>query len=109
MQRRFWFVGLLAAFAWQAQAVERKQGIVEGTVTKIDNGAKTIVVKTADGTEHTLHFVKRTAVHSAEAAAAGSKDAFHGVKEGSEVAVHYTGEGSKETAEEVDHLGKDGL
>ena len=109
MRKSFWFIGFLAVFAWQAQAVERRQGVIEGTVTKVDNAAKTIVVKTADGTEHTLHFVKRTAVHTADATAAGSKDALHGVKEGSEVAVHYTGKGAEDTAEEVDHLGKNGL
>ena len=32
------------------------------------------------------------------------KDAFHGVREGSEVAVHYTAKGAEETAEEVDNI-----
>ena len=36
---------------------------VHGTVTKVDNATKTIVVKTKDGTEHTLHFVAKTTVH----------------------------------------------
>ncbi len=99
----------LAVFCWQAQAVERRQGVIEGTITKIDSGAKTIVVKTADGAEHTLHFVKRTAVHAAEGTEAGAKDTFHGLKEGTQVAVHYTGKGTEDTAEEVDRLGKDGL
>jgi hypothetical protein len=67
------------------------------------------VVKTEDGTEHTIHFVDKTAVHGAEATETGSKDAFHGLKEGSEVAVHYTEKGSEKTAVEVDHLGKDGI
>jgi hypothetical protein len=66
-------------------------------------------VKVADGTEHTLHFVKRTTVHGAQDIAAGAKDAFHGVREGGEVAVHYTAKGAEETAEEVDNIGKDGL
>jgi len=39
---------------------------VEGTVKKVDSTAKTIVVKAADGTEHTFHFVGRTTVHGAE-------------------------------------------
>jgi hypothetical protein len=42
-------------------------------------------------------------------APAGAKDAFHGLKEGSEVAVHYTAKGGRETADEEDHIGKDGL
>ncbi len=82
---------------------------VEGTVKKVDSGTKTVVVKTADGAEHTFHFLGRTIVHGTEATAKGSKDAFHGLKEGSEVAVHYTAKGGRETADEVDHIGKDGL
>jgi hypothetical protein len=58
---------------------------------------------------HVVHFVDRTAVHGAEKTAAGAENAFHGVKEGSEVVVHYTVKGSEATAEEVDNVGKDGL
>jgi len=82
---------------------------VEGKVEKIDRTAKTVVVKTADGTEHTFHFVGRTAVHGAEMTGDAAKDSFHGLKEGSEVVVHYTAKGSEETAEEVDHIGEGGL
>ena len=32
-----------------------------------------------------------------------------GLKEGDEVIVHYTEKGGEKTAEEVDHIGKDGL
>jgi len=92
-----------------AFAAEPKEGAFRGTITKIDNAAKTAAVKTADGTEHTMHFVGRTTVHGAEKTAAGAQDAFHGLKEGSEVVVHYTAKGGEETAEEVDHVGKDGL
>jgi hypothetical protein len=79
---------------------------VHGTVSKIDSGTKTIVVKTKDGTEHTMHFVGKTAVHGTEA---GAKDTFKGVKEGSEVVAHYTTRGTEKTAVEVDRVGKDGL
>jgi hypothetical protein len=82
---------------------------VEGRVEKIDRTAKTILVKAADGTEHTFHFVGRTAVHGTEMAGIAAKDSFHGLMEGSDVVVHYTAKGSVETAEEVDHMGKDGL
>jgi hypothetical protein len=82
---------------------------IHGTVTKLDAATKTAVVKTEDGTEHTIHFVDKTAVHGAEGTAEGAKDAFHGLKEGSEVAVHYTEKGGDKTAVEVDHLGKDGI
>jgi hypothetical protein len=82
---------------------------IHGTITKLDAAAKTAVVKTEDGTEHTIHFVDKTAVHGGEEAATDSKDAFHGLKEGSEVAVHYTEKGTEKTAVEVDRLGKGGL
>lgn len=79
---------------------------VHGTVTKVDSAAKTIVVKTKDGTEHTLHFVAKTTVSGTDAAA---KDTFKGVKVGSEVVAHYTVKGTDKTAVEVDKVGKDGL
>jgi hypothetical protein len=82
---------------------------VQGTVQKIDATAKTVVVKTADGTEHTFHLVSRTGVHGAEEASTGAKESLHGLKEGSDVVVHYTAKGSKETAEEIDEVGKGGL
>jgi hypothetical protein len=66
-------------------------------------------VKVADGTEHTFHFIGRTVAHGSEATASGTKDAFLSMKEGSEVVVHYTAKGAVKTAEEVDHLGKDGM
>jgi len=92
-----------------AYAAEDVVTAVEGTVKKVDAGTKTVVVQTEDGTEHTLHFVKRTAVHGTEATAKGSKDVFHGLDEGSHVVAHVTKKGTEETAEEVDKVGKDGL
>jgi ABC-type Fe3+-hydroxamate transport system substrate-binding protein len=82
---------------------------VEGTVKKVDAGAKTVVVATAEGTEHTVHFVKKTAVHGWDATEAGAKDGMHGVKEGSHVVVHYTAKGTEKTAQEMDRIGEGGL
>jgi hypothetical protein len=79
--------------------------VIEGKIEKVDSTAKTILVKAEDGTEHTFHFAQRTAVHGGEVADTTAKESFHGLKEGSEVAVHYTAKGTEETAEEVDHLG----
>ena len=92
-----------------AVAADDVVSAVSGTVKKVDSVTKTIVVKTADGAERTFHFVGRTTVHGAEKTGDAAKDAFHGVKEGSEVAVHYTAKGAEATAEEVDDIGKDGL
>jgi hypothetical protein len=91
------------------RATDAVVSAIHGTITKLDSATKTAVVKTADGTEHTIHFVDKTAVHGAKATAEASRDAFHGLKEGSEVAVHYTEKGSEKTAVEVDRLGKDGI
>lgn len=82
---------------------------VHGTITKLDRGTKTVVVKTADGTEHTLHFVGKTTVRGADLTAKGAKESFHGLKEGTEVVAHYTKKGGKDTAVELDKVGKDGL
>ena len=109
MLKRFSVIMTLITLCWSAQAIERRHGILVGEVLKLDAATKTAVVKLADGTEHTLHFVKRTAVHGVEGTAAGAEDAFHGLKEGSQVAVHYSAVGTKETAEEIDNVGKDGL
>jgi hypothetical protein len=82
---------------------------VHGTITKLDSGTKTVVVKTKDGTEHTIHFVDKTTVHGAKATAGGAKDVFHGLSEGSEVVAHYTEKGGEKTGVEFDRVGKDGV
>src|SRR5260370_17926165 len=97
---------LLAGGVFAADDVVRA---VAGTVKVVDKAAKTVVVKVADGTEHTFHFIGRTASHGAMATASGSKDAFLAMKEGDEVVLHYTVTGAVKTAQEVTHLGKDGL
>ena len=109
MLKRLTVVMMLMVLCWPALAIERRHGILVGVVLRLDAATKTVVVKLADGTEHTFHVVKRTAVHGTQAAAGGAKDAFHGLKEGSEVAVHYTAKGTEETAQEIDNIGEDGL
>src|SRR5260370_30298087 len=89
-------------------AAEDGAAAVTGTVKKSDGVTKTVVVKTADGTEETFHYVGKTTVHGVEATATGTKEVLHGLKEGSEVAVHYTAKGAEKTAHEIDRLGKDG-
>jgi hypothetical protein len=107
--KRFVSIAVLAAFfAVVGIATDDVVGAVHGVVTKTDAAARTIVVKTKDGTEHTIHFVDKTTVRGGEAVGTGAKDAFHGVQEGSEVVAHYTVEGSEKTAVEVDKVGKGG-
>ena len=109
MGRSLSFGLTVAIFGFSAFAADDVATAVVATVKTVDKGAKTVVVKTADGTEHTFHFIGRTVAHGAEATAKGSKDAFEGMKEGDDVIVHYTVKGADKTAEEVDHIGKDGL
>src|SRR5580698_9461697 len=102
-------LGLLCSLACSAFAADDVASAVVATVKTVDKATKTVVVKTAEGTEHTFHFIGRTVAHGAEATARGSKDAFEGMKEGDEVVVHYTVKGAVKTAHEVDHIGKAGL
>jgi hypothetical protein len=106
-------LGSAATVLLFASALFAAQGVVvramEGTVKKVDAATQTVVVKTADGTEHTLRFVSRTSVHGGQEIGRSAKGTFHGLKEGSEVVVHYTTRGTEDTAEEIDHIGKGGL
>jgi len=106
MKRLSGIFALIALSSFLCLAADDVVTAVHGTVTKVDEATKTVVVKTADGTEHTVHFVAKTTVHGTQV---GAKDTFKGVKEGSEVVVHYTAKGAEKTAVEVDHVGKDGL
>src|SRR5882757_9779696 len=90
----------LVLCVFSANAADEAVRAVEGTVKKTDSATKTVVVKTADGTEHTFHVVDRTAVHGAEESGKGAEESFHGLKEGSHVVVHYSAKGSEDTAEE---------
>jgi hypothetical protein len=92
-----------------AHAAEDVVGAVHGTIKKVDSASRTIVVKTADGTEHSMHFLDRTAVHGVIASAQAAKDSWHGLRAGTEVVAHYTTRGTEDTAVEIDKVGKDGL
>src|SRR5579862_2462550 len=108
--RGYWICGFVCAFCtFAAFAADDVATAVVATVKTVDKGTKTVVVKTADGTEQTFHFLGRTIAHGAKATAHGSKDAFEGMKEGDEVVVHYSEKGAVKTAKEVDHVGEGGL
>jgi VCBS repeat-containing protein len=51
--------------------------VVHGTVKKVDKATKTVVVKTADGTEQTIKV-------AGDATVSGTKEGVDGIKEGSE-------------------------
>lgn len=102
-------VALALLLVSAAYAAEDVVSAVHGTIKKVDSATKTIVVKTSDGTEHTVHFLDKTTVHGVDASAAAAKDSWHGLKEGTEVVAHYTTKGTEDTAVEIDKVGKDGL
>ena len=93
---------LVAIVAWQSAIAEDVVHAVSGVVKSIDRGAKTVVVKTADGTEQTIKWTDKTTVKGVDATgkavAAGSVDTYDGLKEGAKVSVKYTEKGGEKTA-----------
>lgn len=100
---RFQVVVVLAAiFCAIASQAQTSTNVITGTIEKVDSGAKTIAVKTADGTVETVKFTEKTTVH-------GFKDAAKGAdltgREGGHVIVHSVGEGVDKTAHSVEWVG----
>ena len=102
VQVRAVLVIFAACFAFTVARGQNPTHVITGTVEKVDAGAKTVAVKTADGTVETVKFTEKTTVH-------GLKDAAKGAdlvgKEGGHVIVHATGEGASKTAHSVEWLG----
>ena len=82
---------------------------VEGTVKKVDRSAKTIVIETADGTDHTYHVITKTVVHGVKGTDASADRAWDGLDQGSKVVAHYTTAGGQDTVQEIDRVADDGL
>lgn len=99
-----WALVLAAAICCVALAAIAKSAtdVIAGTVEKVDSGAKTIAVKTADGTVQTVKFTDRTTVRGLKGAAKGADLAG---KEGGHVIVHTVGEGADKTAHSVRWVG----
>jgi len=93
---------LTASIAWQNALAEDVVHAVSGIVKSVDKGTKTMVVKTSDGTEHTIKWTDKTTVKGVDATgkgiAAGSVDSYDGLKEGAKVSVKYTEKGGEKTA-----------
>jgi hypothetical protein len=93
---------LAVCFAVAVARADEVTHVITGTVEKVDAGAKTVSVKTADGTVETVKFTEKTTVH-------GLKDGAKGAdlvgKEGGHVIVHTTGEGAEKTAHSVEWFG----
>jgi hypothetical protein len=93
---------LALCFAVAVARADDVTHVVSGTIEKVDAGAKTIAVKTADGTVETVKFTGKTTVHGLKDAAKGADLAG---KEGGHVIVHTTGEGADKTAHSVEWVG----
>jgi len=76
--------------------------IVHGTIKKVDSTTKTIVVKTAEGTEHTIKITGQTTYK-------GTTKGLDDLKEGTEVVVRTTGKGVDETGVEIGKISKDSV
>lgn len=76
--------------------------VVHGTVKKVDHATKTVVVKSADGTEHAIKVTGETTYK-------GTKAGLDDLKEGTEVVARSTGKGLDETGVELGRVGKDSV
>ncbi len=90
----------IVGLSQMAMAQDDLSHMVSGVVKHIDHGTKTMVVKAADGTEHTIKYTDKTSWE-------GTKDAGKGIKKGSQVTVKYSEEGGEKTADAVKAGGKD--
>lgn len=93
---------MAATVAWQVAAADDVFHDVTGVVKSVDKATKTVVVKTADGTEHTIKYTSKTTVEGAKDAGKGvekgSVETYLGAKKGAKVTVHYTEKGAEKTA-----------
>jgi len=69
---------LAAAIAWKDAVSQDLVHDISGVVKKVDKGTKTVVIKSADGTEQTIKYTDKTVVE-------GTKDAGKGVAKGSSI------------------------
>ena len=84
----------------------RVEHALAGEVRKVDQAAKTVVIRTADGVDETFTFTGETAVRgTGDVTRLANVTARAGLEGGSAV-VHYTGEGVDKTAVAVDHIGR---
>ena len=120
---------ILTASAVQGQTASKAKPTSEGrvvehaivgTIQKVDAGAKTVVINTAQGTEEILRLTERTVVRAAEAVArpvsTAGRAADHAAataalagKEGSMAVVRYTAEGGEKVATLVEHVAASAL
>jgi hypothetical protein len=106
--------GLMAfalAIGLQSSFAEDVAHLVSGVVKSVDKGTKTFVVKSADGTEHTIKWTDSTVVKgtkdTGKGIEKGSVDTYLGAKKGTQVTVEYTEKAGEKTATGVKDASKD--
>jgi arginine repressor len=77
---------------------------ITGTVEAVDSAAKTVSIKTADGT---VKVVKVSEKQTVDGLKAGATYTALGAEKGAHVVVKYTGEGADATATGIKFVGKD--
>jgi hypothetical protein len=101
---------LISAIGWQSARADDMFKDIKGVVKSIDKGTKTMVVKAADGTEHTIKWTGDTTVEATKDAgkgiAKGSMDTYDGLKAGTKVSVKYTEKAGEKTAVAVKDASK---
>jgi len=84
--------------------------IVSGIVKSVDKDTKTVVVKAADGTEHTIKYTDKTVVKGSKDVAKGTDkattDTYLDAKKGTQVTVKYTEKAGEKTAVAVKDASK---
>jgi len=70
---------------------ENSVKVTDGTIVKVDHGAKKVVVKSADGTEKSFDYTETAGKDMGEAVGAGTE-------KGAKVTVYYTEESGKKIA-----------
>jgi Cu/Ag efflux protein CusF len=94
------FAFATSAVLTNAFAQEDVVHIVSGVVKHVDKDSKRVIVKADDGAEHTIKWTGKTTWR-------GTKDGGEGIKEGSQLTVHYTEKAGEKTAVGIEDVGKD--
>jgi VCBS repeat-containing protein len=103
-------VAFALAIGLQSSFAEDVAHLVSGVVKSVDKGTKTFVVKSADGTEHTIKWTDSTVVKgtkdTGKGIEKGSVDTYLGAKKGTQVTVEYTEKAGEKTATGVKDASK---
>ena len=103
-------VAFVLAVGFQSAFAQDVAHVFSGVVKSVDKGTKTFVVKTADGTEHTVKWTDKTVVKgtkdTGKGVEKGSVDTYLGAKKGGQVTVDYTEKAGEKTATGIKDAGK---